>query len=130
MSDIDGDDRLRRILLEYSDHRAVRNVFGVYTGRAERAADAVDFVEAMRATGGRVAVVGSEESADVYARWNATDSRYECVTIWPPWSVGERERADADELATYLEELDDVEPIVHDRTPFVDEGPSTDRRPR
>jgi hypothetical protein len=110
------DDALRSLLLEHSDHRAVRNVFGALTGRGE--APLPDYVEAMRATDGALAVVANDGAAEVYARWNGTAGRFEHLTIWPPWSIGGFDHKDADRLAAFLDEKDDVRPTPHGATPF------------
>ena len=81
-----GAEAVRRILLEYSDHQAVRNVFGAHTCR--ETASCRDYVEALRATEGSLAVVADDGAAEVYARWDGTGGRYEYLVIWPPWTVG------------------------------------------
>lgn len=116
--DTPDDDEIRDVLLEYSDHQAVRNVFGDHTGDDD--ASLVDYVEAMRATGGRLAVVANDGAAEVYARWDGTNGRYEHLTILAPWSIGGYDYADAGTLVGYLDDLDDLRPTLKQYTPFVD----------
>lgn len=114
-----GAEAVRRILLEYSDHQAVRNVFGQHTGR--ETASLRDHVEALRATEGRLAIVADDGAAEVYARWDGTGGRYEYLVIWPPWTVGGYEHTDGEGLAEVLEGADAIDPTAHDLTPFADE---------
>ena len=114
-----ADDDLRSVLLDHSDHQAVRNVFGSHTGGGTATPD--DYVEAMRATDGELAVVADDGAADVYARWNGTGGRYEHLTIWPPWSIGGFDHKDGDRLSAFLEAKDDVRPTLHSETPFEDQ---------
>jgi len=113
-----GDDVLRSLLLDHSDHRAVRNVFGAHTGRGEAALP--DYVEAMRATDGALAVVANDGAAEVYARWNERGGRFEHLTIWPPWTIWGLDHADSGRLAALLDGKDDVRPTPHSETPFGD----------
>ena len=115
----DGDDALRSLLLDHSDHRAVRNVFEAFTGKGE--ATLPVYVEAMRATDGALAVVATDGAAEVYARWNGSGGRYEHLTIWPPSTIGGGDHADGDRLAAFLEERDRVRPTPHSETPFEDQ---------
>jgi hypothetical protein len=115
----DGDDELRSLLLDHSDHRAVRNVFGAHTGRGE--ATLPDYVEAMRATDGALALVATDGAAEIYARWNGSGGRFEHLTIWPPWTIGGFDHADSDRLAAFLDDKDDVRPMPHSGTPFEDQ---------
>lgn len=110
----DGGD-LRRTLLEHSDHRAVRAVFEARAGGDE--ADLTDLVEAMRATGGAVAIVAQDGAADVYARWNG--SRFEHLTVWPPWTIANYDHADRAGVESYLREKTNLRATLHDRTPFA-----------
>lgn len=112
-------DEIRDILLEHSDHRAVRNVFGERTETGSAAV--VDHVETARITGGALAVAATDGTADVYVRWNDRRGRYERLAVWPPWSVSGCEYADRDELVAYLEGTDDIEAMRHEETPFADE---------
>ena len=115
----DADDELRATLLDHSDHRAVRNVFGAYTGSDTATLD--DYVEAMRATDGAVALVADDGAADIYARWNGTAGRFEHLTIWPPWSIGGFDHKDGARLAEFLDEKEAVRPTLHSATPFEDQ---------
>ena len=115
----DGDDALRSLLLDHSDHRAVRNVFEALTGQGQ--APLPDYVEAMRATDGALAVVATDGAAEVYARWNGSGGRYEHLTIWPPSTIGGGDHADGDRLAAFLDEKNDVRPTSHSATPFEDQ---------
>ena len=115
----DGDDALRSLLLDHSDHRAVRNVFEALTGQGQ--APLPDYVEAMRATDGALAVVATDGAAEVYARWNGSGGRYEHLTIWPPSTIGGGDHADGDRLAAFLDEKNDVRPTPHSATPFEDQ---------
>lgn len=117
MTDGDGDE-IRDVLLEHSDHRAVRNVFGAHTGGGQ--ASLVDYVEAMRATEGSVALVASEGAGEIYARWDGRGGRYEHLTIWPPWTIGGYDHTDSTGLVAFLEEKEDVRPTLTDYTPFAD----------
>jgi len=118
MTDADDDD-IRDVLLDNSDHQAVRNVFGAHTGQGTATLE--DFVETMRATDGTVALVASEGAGEIYARWDGRGARYEHLTIWPPWSVGGYDHADSDDLVAFLEQKDDVRPTLHEYTPFADQ---------
>lgn len=120
MTELDGDDRLRSILLAHSDSQAVRNVFSAHTGHDSGAAEPIDYIETLRATGGEIAIVGSDGESDLFVRWNPENSRYERVSLWPPWSVGDREWTDSTSLEETLKTLRDVQPILHEKTPFVD----------
>jgi len=82
-----SDGAVRERLLAHSDHRAVRAVFDAHTGGGT--ADPADLVEAMRATGGDVALVARDGAADVYVRWNPDRSRFEQLSLWPPWTLGD-----------------------------------------
>ena len=115
----DGNEALRSLLLDHSDHQAVRNVFEALTGRGE--APLPDYVEAMCATNGALAVVATDGAAEVYARWNGSGGRYEHLTIWPPSTIGGGDHADGDRLAAFLEETDGVRPTPHSETPFEDQ---------
>jgi hypothetical protein len=115
----DGDDELRELLLEHSDHRAVRSVFGDHTG--QETATLTDYVEAMRATAGDLALVANDGAAEIYARWDDRGARYEHLTIWPPWTVGGYDHKKSSDLAEFLAEQDDLRPTLHKYTPFDDE---------
>jgi hypothetical protein len=115
----DGDDALRSLLLDHSDHRAVRNVFEALTGQGE--APLPDYVEAMRATDGALAVVATDGAAEVYARWNGNAGRYEHLTIWPPSTIGGGDHKDSARIAEFLAEKEAVRPTLHSATPFEDQ---------
>jgi hypothetical protein len=119
-------DELRDVLLEYSDHQAVRSVFGDHSGRQPAAL--VDYVEAMRATDGAIALVASDGAAEIYARWDGRERRYEYLIIWPPWTIGGYDHSNATELAEFLEAKEHVRPMLREYTPFADQqaltGPS------
>jgi hypothetical protein len=115
----DGNEALRSLLLDHSDHRAVRNVFEALTGQGE--APLPDYVEAMCATDGALAVVATDGAAEVYARWNGSGGRYEHLTIWPPSTIGGGDHADGDRLVSFLGETDGVRPTPHSETPFEDQ---------
>jgi hypothetical protein len=117
MTDAD-DGELRDVLLAHSDHQAVRNVFGAHTGQGS--ATLPDYVEAMRATEGAVALVASEGASEVYARWNGGGGRFEHLTIWPPWTVGGYEHTDRAGLVEFLEDKAEVRATLQDYTPFAD----------
>lgn len=106
---------VRDALLEHSDHRAVRSVFQAHTGGNE--ADLTDLVETMRATDGTVALVAQDGAADVYARWNG--SRFEHLTVWPPWTITNYDHTDRADLERFLDGTANVRPILHDSTPFA-----------
>lgn len=109
--------RLRDLLLDNSDHRAVRRVWEVYTGTGE--ADVCDYVETMKATGGALALVYEDGEADVYVRF--AHGGYERLTVWPPWSLGGVEAVDRESLTTLLGEKESVRPVHIEETPFVDD---------
>jgi hypothetical protein len=116
----DGDDAVRDLLLAHSDHRAVRAVFDAHTG--EGAADPVDLIEAARATDGDLALVARDGAADVYVRWNPDRSRYERLSLWPPWTLAGYDHADRDGVASLLEDAADVRPVPHEETAFASPG--------
>jgi hypothetical protein len=115
----EGDDEIRDVLLDYSDHQAVRNVFGAHTGNGS--ASLRDYVETMRATDGAVALVANDGAAEIYARWNGSGGRYEHLTIWPPWTIGGYDHKDGSGLSDFLDDKENVRPTPHDYTPFADE---------
>ncbi|CAI50305.1 uncharacterized protein NP_4428A [Natronomonas pharaonis DSM 2160] len=114
------DDGVRALLLDHSDQQAVRNVFEAYTGTGS--ATLTDYVTAMRATGGDLAVVASDGAADIYACWNGSGGRYEHLTVWPPWSIGGYDHADRAGLESVLDATDDLRVIPHSETPFAEPG--------
>lgn len=115
-----GTDAVRDILLAHSDHRAVRAVFDAHAGGGD--ADATDLVEAMRATGGDLALVAQDGAADVYVRWNPRSSRFEHLSLWPPWTLAGYDHADRAGVASLLAGVTNVRPVAHDRTPFGSPG--------
>ncbi|WP_255150899.1 hypothetical protein [Halorarius halobius] len=114
-----GEDGLRETLLDHSDYRACRNVWQAYSGDGDAAL--ADYVDAMRATEGAVALVAQDGAADVYARFDA--GRFEHLTLWPPWTIGGVDHTDSAGLESYLRETTNLRPIRHDDTPFA--SPST-----
>lgn len=106
---------VRDVLLEHSDHQPVRNVFEAVTADGDAAL--TDYVEAMRATDGDVALVARDGAADVYARWNG--SRFEMLTVWPPWTVTGYDTARRTGLESRLADKPGLRPLPHDRTPFA-----------
>jgi len=127
-------EELRALLLEYSDHRAVRRLFGTYTDEGvdegTEAVDLLDLVEAMQASNGSIALTGDEGDAEVYARWNAERGRYEHVTIWPPWTVGDYGHADRADIRRRLSAVADLRPTPHSETPFSNQAALEDARRR
>lgn len=113
------DDEIRDVLLDHSDHQAVRNVFGAHTGQGT--ASLPDYVEALRATSGNVALVASEGAGEIYARWDGQRGRYEHLTIWPPWTIGGYDHTDSGGLVEFLEQKENVRPTLHEYTPFADQ---------
>jgi hypothetical protein len=105
---------LRDVLLAHSDHQPVRNVFEAMTDGAD--ASLTDYVETMRATDGDLALVARDGAADVYARWSG--SRFELLTVWPPWTVTGYDTTDRAGLEAELDGADGLRPMVHDETPF------------
>ncbi|PSP97164.1 hypothetical protein BRC89_12220 [Halobacteriales archaeon QS_4_70_19] len=106
---------VRDVLLEHSDQQPVRNVFQAITDDAE--ADLADHVEAMRATDGDIALVARDGAADIYARWSG--SRFELLTVWPPWTVTGYDTTDRSGLEDQLTGLAGLRPMPHDDTPFA-----------
>ena len=115
-----SDDAVRDLLLAHSDHRAVRAVFDARGGDGE--ADTVDLVEAMRATRGELALAAQDGIADVYVRWNPASSRFEHLSLWPPWTLTGYDHADRAGVTSLLAELTNVRPVPHDGTPFASPG--------
>jgi hypothetical protein len=115
----DDTDPLRERLLAHSDHRAVRAVFQARTGGP--APDLTDLVETTRATDGEVALVCQDGVADVYVRWNG--SRFEHLSVWPPWTITNYDHADRSAIEAYLADKTNVRPTPLDGTPFA--SPST-----
>lgn len=111
-------DRLRRTLLDHSDHRACRAVWQASEGDGE--ADPADYAETLRVTGGAIAVVGHDGAARIFARW--VDGRFEHLTLWPPSTVGGLDHTDAAGLEPVLADLANLRPIPHDETPFAHGG--------
>lgn len=106
---------IRDLLLAHSDQQPVRNVFQAVTDGGE--ADTADYVEAMRATDGELALVARDGAADVYARWSG--SRFELLTVWPPWTVTGYDTTDRTGLADRLADAGALRPMLHDETPFA-----------
>ena len=119
MSETDTDAEIRRILLDHSDHRAVRNVFGERTDGGTARLD--DYVETVRVAGDELALAGSDGASDVFARWNGSSGRFEHLSIWPPWTVSGYDHADRAALVAYLEGIDGPELVSYETTPFADE---------
>jgi hypothetical protein len=107
---------VRDVLLAHSDHQPVRNVFEAVTTDGDEASLA-DYVEAMRATEGDLALVARDGAADVYARWNG--SRFELLTMWPPWSITGYDTTDRRGLEDRLVDKPALRPMVHEDTPFA-----------
>ncbi|MEF8842537.1 MAG: hypothetical protein V5A62_13080 [Haloarculaceae archaeon] len=123
------DDPVRDLLLEHSDHRAVRAVFDAHSGTGSadstgpRApADPVDLIEAMRITDGELALVARDGAADVYVRWNPRRSRFEHLALWPPWTLAGYDHADRDGARSLLDDATNLRPVPHDETPFASPG--------
>ncbi|PSQ11963.1 hypothetical protein BRC93_03465 [Halobacteriales archaeon QS_5_70_15] len=116
----DGDDAVRDLLLAHSDHRAVRAVFEAHTGTGS--ADPTDLIEAARATDGDLALVARDGAADVYVRWNPDRSRYERLSLWPPWTLAGYDHADRAAVESLLEDAADVRPVPRGETPFASPG--------
>jgi hypothetical protein len=109
---------VRDVLLAHSDQQPVRNVFQAVTDDGD--ADLADHVETMRATDGELALVAQDGAADVYARWSG--SRFELLTVWPPWTVTGYDTTDRAGLEDRLDGLVALRPMVHDGTPFASPG--------
>lgn len=116
------DDPLRDLLLEHSDHRAVRAVFDAHTGAGAGSTDLTDLVEAMRATRGELALVAQDGAADVYVRWNPNGSRFEHLSLWPPWTIAGYDHADRAGVESLLDGAANVRPVPYDGTPFASPG--------
>jgi len=110
---------IRRVLLDHSDHRAVRNVFGERTDGETARLD--DYVETVRLTGGELALAGSDGASDVFARWNGSSGRFEHLSIWPPWTIAGYDHTDRASLVEYLDGVEGLELVSHGSTPFADE---------
>jgi len=119
-SESGSDGAVRQRLLAHSDHRAVRAVFDAHTG--EGTADPVDLVEAMRTTDGELALVARDGVADVYVRWNPDRSRFERLSLWPPWTLAGYDHADRDGVVSLVTEAANVRPVPHEETPFASPG--------
>jgi len=115
-----SDDAVRDLLLAHSDHRAVRAVFDEHTGCGS--ADLTDHVETMRATGGDLALVAQDGTADVYVRWNPSASRFEHLSLWPPWTLAGYDHTDRAGVESLLAGAANVRPVPHDGTPFASPG--------
>ena len=113
------DGEIRDVLLDHSDHQPVRNVFGERTGQGSASIE--DYVETIRITNGSLAVIASEGAADIYARWNDSQNRYEHVSLCPPWTITGYDHDDLPALVEYLEERSNVRMIEYDSTPFSDD---------
>jgi hypothetical protein len=117
-----SDDAVRDLLLAHSDHRAVRAVFDAHAGTETGEADTVDLIEAMRATGGDLALVARDGAADVYVRGDPGRSRFEHLSLWPPWTLTGYDHADSAGVESLLADAADVRPVPHDGTPFASPG--------
>jgi hypothetical protein len=118
---------LRDVLFDHSDSRPCRLVWETLDDpTAAPDVDLADYVEVTRVTDGEVCLVASEDTADLYLRWNGSAGSYIYVACWPPWGVvdagtGDRQRAEA-----LLAERDDVRPVHFSETPFANGGPAAD----
>ncbi len=116
----DGDTQtLRDVLLAHSDHQAVRQVFSAHTGTGT--ATTADFVETMRETNGDIAIVTPDDASEIYARWHASNGRFEYITVWPPWTIGGYNHTDRRGLIEYLASKNDIHSLLHEQTPFADQ---------
>lgn len=109
--------RLRDLLLEHSDHRAVRRVWEGVEGDGDP--DVFDFIEATKITGGALALVCEDGEADVYVRF--AGGSYQHLTVWPPWSLGGVETLDREGLAAFLSDKEEITAVPIEQTPFVDD---------
>ena len=116
----DDGNPIRELLLGHSDHRAVRAVFDAHTG--EGTVETVDWIEAMRATSGDLALVAQDGAAEVYVRWEPSDSRFEHLSLWPPRTLVGYDRADRAGVESLLAGSANVRPVLHEETPFASPG--------
>jgi len=118
---------VRDVLFQHSDSRPCRLVWEALddsTG-TPAALELADYVEVMRVTGGDVCLVVSEETADLYLRWNSTADNVVYVAFWPPWGVVDADTTDREGAVDLVAERGDPQPVHFAETPFAG-GPAAD----
>lgn len=121
-------DSVRETLFQHSDSRPCRLVWEAVDDSKETPADLelADYIEVMRATGGDVCLVTSEDTADLYLRWNAVANNVVYVAFWPPWGVVDAGTTDRDGAVELLANRDGPRPVHFAETPFANGGPAAD----
>ena len=114
-------DALHEALLDHSDSRACRLVWESLEGTGSPEDLSLrDYVEAMRATGGAVCLVASEQQADLYVRYDGGEFVH--AAFWPPGSVVDGGVATEAELLDLLADRDGPQPVHVSKTPFASGG--------
>ncbi len=120
-------DAVRDALLDHSDSRPCRLVWETLDGSTDPGdIDLADYVEAVRVTDGDVCLVASEDTADLYLRWQASAGAFVYAAFWPPWGVVDAGTADRTRAVSMLADREDPRPVGFDETPFANGGPAAD----
>ena len=120
-------DAVRDALLDHSDSRPCRLVWETLDGSTDPGdIDLADYVEAVRVTDGDVCLVASEDTADLYLRWQASAGAFVYAAFWPPWGVVDAGTADRTRAESLLADRDDPRPVGFEETPFANDGPAAD----
>jgi len=121
-------DSVRETLFQHSDSRPCRLVWeAVDDSRATPSElELTDYVEVMRVTDGDVCLITSEDTADLYFRWNGVANTVVYVAFWPPWGVVDAGSTDRDGAVDLLDDHDDPRPVHFAETPFANGGPAAD----
>jgi hypothetical protein len=121
-------DSVRDALFQHSDSRPCRLVWAAVDDTQTTPDDIGprDYVEVLRVTDGAVCLVGSEDQADLYVRWDGSRGQFVYVAFWPPWGVVDAGATDRDGAVALVTERDGPAPVHVAETPFGNGGPAAD----